>query len=345
MSKLPSPAQIKEEWPLTPKAAQFIVSARKCASQIVEQKDTRIACIIGPCSIHDPKSALEYAKRLKKLSNEIEESIFIVMRVYIEKSRSGDGWKGYLYDPTLDGSYRTIDGLIATRELLLNLAELGIPAASEFVDPIAAVYYQDLITWGFIGARTAASQPHRQLASGFQFPIGFKNTVFGEINAPIQAIQSAQQPQHYLSIDENGCAATAQSSGNPLTHLVLRGSNANTNFDRDSIQRALDLLSENNLQHRLMIDCSHGNSGKDHRKQKIAFNSVIDQILDGRQEIFGLMLESHLYAGRQIHSENLTSLRYGLSITDPCIGWEETELWLLDAFRLLSPTLMSSVQK
>ena len=337
------PLTLKNQLSQSTDNESFIKKSRSIASDILLGNDPRIVCIVGPCSIHDVKSARDYAERLKYLSHEVKDSLFLVMRVYCEKPRTKGNWKGLLYDPDLDGSNDIAKGLFLTRRLLLDLTTLEVPCAAEFLDPLAVSYFDDLITWGFIGARTASSQTHRQLASSFAFPIGFKNNVYGEIDSAINGILTARQPHVYLGIDESGSIAVQQSEGNPWTHLVLRGSESKTNYDPVSIATALETLNKNHLEPRLMIDCSHGNSGKDHRRQRPIFDSILHQIKTG-DEIFGLMLESHLLAGKQPQLDP-QELAYGCSITDPCIGWEETEELLLEASALLSPTVISSVQK
>ncbi len=340
MTPIPSPAVLKREMPLSEKERQFIASSRGCAMRILEQKERRLACILGPCSIHDIDSALDYATRLKGLSAEMDPSFFPVMRVFCEKPRTRAGWKGMIYDPDLDGSDNVVKGLRQARSLLLTLAQMEIPTATEFLDPLIAPYFDDLITWGFIGARTSASQPHRQLASSLPFPVGFKNSVYGEINAALHGIYNARGPHVYFGINDAGSISALRSHGNPWTHLVLRGSETGPNYDKHSIQRALTDLREQNLEPRVLIDCSHGNSGKDHTRQPDVFHDVMRQVEAGTKGIVGVMLESHLVSGNQRHSEDPQSLSYGLSITDSCLGWEETEELL--AYSL--PTSMSSVQ-
>ncbi len=339
MTDLPSPFALKREMALSAKVAQFIRSSRKQAADILLGKDPRIACIAGPCSIHDLPSALEYARRLKELSRETERSFFLVMRVFCEKPRTRSGWKGLIYDPDLDGTADLAKGLRLARSLFLSLADLQIPVATEFLDPIIAPYFDDLITWGFIGARTSASQPHRQLASSLPFPVGFKNTVYGEVGAALNGIHSARTPHVYFGIGESGSIAALRSHGNPLTHLVLRGSDAKPNFDGESVKAACTDLGRHGLEPRLLVDCSHGNSAKDHRRQGAVFQDLLAQIEEGSRAIAGVMLESNLVAGSQRLSVDPASLNYGLSITDSCIGWEETEELLL------LPTSINSVQK
>ncbi len=338
MISLPSPFALKSEMALSLTQKRFISASRNRASDILRGKDPRIACITGPCSIHDISSAVEYAKRLKEISFETERSFFLVMRVFCEKPRTRSGWKGLIYDPDLDGTCDLAKGLRLARSLFLMLADLQIPAATEFLDPLIAPYFDDLITWGFIGARTSASQPHRQLASSLPFPVGFKNTVYGEIGAALNGIHNARDPHVYFGIGEGGGIAALRSKGNPSTHLVLRGSETKPNFDMDSISRACIELAHHGLESRLLVDCSHGNSAKDHRRQGTVFQNLLAQIEKGNRSIAGLMLESNLTAGNQRHLEDPATLSYGLSITDSCIGWEETEELLL------LPTSISSVQ-
>ena len=330
--RLPSPFSLKEQLAATPGQLEFIKRSREAARKIVLGEDSRLACIIGPCSIHDFEAALEYGKRLRSLSEKL--SCFLVMRVFCEKPRTRSGWKGLLYDPDF-GTNDVLKGLMATRKLLLALAEHEVPCAAEFLDPLASVYYSDLITWGFIGARTSASQPHRQLASSFSFPMGFKNAIHGEVDAAIHGMAAAKESHHYLGVDEGGAIAARISGGNPYTHLVLRGSESGSNFDFHSIRSAFYHLEEENFSPRLMVDCSHGNSGKNHERQREVFESVVENFLG--EGLLGIMLESHLYPGKQE-----APLRYGISLTDSCIGWEETEELLLS---LRSPISMNSVQK
>ncbi len=320
--ELPTPTQIKNEYPLT--VAESIDSWRKKAEQILKREDPRLAAIVGPCSIHDPESAYEYALRLKKLSAEIEGAFFPIMRLFIEKPRTKLGWKGMLYDPKLDASNDIAKGIRQSRELILKIAELGIPCATELLEPLVIPYLDDLIVWGLIGARTSASQPHRQMASGLHFPIGFKNDFRGDIDVAIAGILTSRIPHSHIGINESGHIAALHTKGNPLTHLVLRGSDIAPNYDPASVKSALKNLERHRLEQTLLIDCSHGNSGKDHLRQKEVFESVMEQAAENRA-IAGVMLESHLFAGKQSLTEDPSHLSYGVSITDPCIGWEETE--------------------
>lgn len=335
LMELPSPAQIRNEYPLH--ARNFIAAARNTAQKILERSDRRLVAIVGPCSIHDPESALEYARRLKKLTPEISKTFFPIMRLFIEKPRTRLGWKGMLYDPHLDGSNDIATGLRKSRELFLEIAQLGVPCATEILEPIIAPYFDDLVVWGLIGARTSASQPHRQMASGLHFPIGFKNDFRGELDVAIAGILTSRIPHSYVGIDPKGHIAALQTEGNPLSHLVLRGSEKQSNYDAASIAKALEALREHRLEPRLIIDCSHGNCGKDHRRQRAVFESVMEQAEENKA-IAGLMLESHLFEGKQPLGDDRSLLNYGVSITDPCLDWDETE-------SLLRSMSISSVQK
>ncbi len=344
--ELPSPSQLKKEFPLSETVRKFIDESRNSARNILQRDDERLAAIIGPCSIHDPKSAIEFAKNLKTFSSEIEKSFFPIMRLFIEKSRTRLGWKGMLYDPHLDGSNDIASGLRISRKILLEIAELGVPCAVELLEPLAVPYFDDLIVWGVIGARTSSSQPHRQMASGLPFPVGFKNDIHGEIDSAISGIATARAPHSHIGIDSDGRIASLKTRGNPLSHLVLRGSEHLSNYDPASVAHALTQLKEHRLDSRLVIDCSHGNSNKDHKKQKNALESVVEQVRAGNRSIAGFMFESHLNVGKQPLQSGLSSLRYGVSITDSCLGWEETESLLSWAAGQSAIEMsMSSVQK
>ncbi len=332
---LPTPLQIKSELPLT--VPEKIDSWRREAIEILARKTPRLAVILGPCSIHDPEAVYEYALKLKKLMTEIDEPFFPIMRLFFEKPRTRLGWKGMLYDPDLNGTHDIASGIRKSRSLILKIAELGIPCATELLEPLVLPYFDDLIVWGLIGARTSASQPHRQLASGLKFPIGFKNDSQGNIGSAIAGILTSKIPHSHIGIDPRGCIAKIQTFGNPYTHLVLRGGDQGSNYDAHSIAFALNALKEHRLEPRLIVDCSHGNCGKDHTKQTLVFRTVIDQAMVN-PAIAGLMLESHLFPGKQPLYDDLNFLSYGVSITDPCLGWDETE-------ELLRSTSISLVQK
>ncbi len=333
ITALPSPQELKIRLPMTPHAAEFIAQSREAAKRIVQGKDPRKAVIVGPCSIHDCKSAMEYAERFKELADVVGKNCFMVMRVYVEKPRTSTGWKGLLYDPHLDGSHDIETGLLWTRELLLALAEKGVPAATEFVDPLASLYFEDLVAWGFIGARTSASQPHRQFASGCDMPIGFKNSTDGNLDNAVHGVLSAVAPHASMGVDEEGRVCAVQSSGNDFSHIVLRGAHDFTNYGPESVRSALEALKKYQLPPRLMIDCSHGNCQKSFEKQQEVFLSVLEQ---GNESIFGMMLESHLESGSQPLTEDLSRLKYAVSITDPCLDWQRTEALIYSAAEALS---------
>lgn len=341
---LPSPEQIKKQYPLLPKQRLFLERSRGQAEKIVRRKTSQLAAIVGPCSIHDSASALEYALRLKKLSDNLNGSLFLAMRFFIEKPRTRLGWKGLLYDPRLDGSNDLSEGIRLSRELLLKMAELEVPCACEILEPLAIDYIGDLLSWGLIGARTSASQPHRQLASGLPFPVGFKNGIHGDIDVAIAAVHSARVPHSHIGLTEKGRIAAVQTSGNPLAHIVLRGSETRVNYDSASLSEIAWTMKQHRLDPCFLVDCGHGNSGRDPIRQKAAFQSVITQAAEGNSSILGLMLESHLQGGKQPLLEDPYDLLYGVSITDPCLGWEETEELLRWADDLLSMSI-SSVQK
>ena len=333
MTPLISPAELKRKLPPDP----FLGDARATASSILRGEDPRIAILVGPCSIHDPEAAIEYAKRLRELANEVKDEFFLIMRLFFEKARSSHGWKGLLYDPHLDGSDDIEAGIVLSRELLLKISSLGVPCAMELLNPLAVYYFDDSVTWGLIGARTVSSQPHRGLASSLSFPVGFKNETGGTLESAILGVLSGRRAHSQLGLSPDGRVAKIGSQGNPLTHLVLRGSDRGANYDPDSIQQALALLRKFHLEPRIAIDCSHGNSGKDPQRQKLAFHSVIEQIRQGNRAIRAIMLESHLFSGKQSLAEDPTELAYGVSITDACLSWEET-------VDLLSPTSINCVQ-
>ncbi len=320
--QLPSPKSIKSEFPLTVAARRFVQTSRQTAIDILSRKDRRLAAIVGPCSIHDPQATLEYASRLKNIK---EENIYPILRFFIEKPRTSLGWKGMLYDPHLDGSHDIAAGIRKSRALLVQMAEMQMPCAIEFLEPILVPYFEDLITWGVIGARTSASQPHRQLASSLPFPVGFKNACNGEIDSAIHSVLSSRIAHSYVGINEDGHIAAIQSCGNPYSHLVLRGSDKRPNFDATSVGDALRALQDNRLEPRIVIDCSHGNSGKDPWKQQAVLEEILSQ---NNPALAGFMLESHLKSGKQPLCEDLDLLHYGISITDACLGWEETEALL-----------------
>lgn len=324
MTSLPSYRELKSRLSLEFSEENFINESRQNVRAILDGRDPRLMLIVGPCSIHDPHSAKEYAAKLNHLAKAVSPHFYLLMRVYCEKPRTSKGWKGFLYDPLLDGSHAIRLGIESTRQLLIELAQLKIPAATEFSDPAAAFYYDDLISWGSIGARTSSSQIHRQLASDLSMPIGFKNGLAGNISSAINGVLAAADPHYYLRSSENGILSIQLTKGNPDGHVVLRGGENGPNFDASIVSDTLAKLGSKKLLSRLLIDCSHHNSGKNHEHQANVFRSVIHQVAEGNRSIRGLMLESHLYGGSQSMPENPACLKYGISITDPCLDWIST---------------------
>ncbi len=324
MQEVLPPVELHQELPITDNASQTVFNARKETQAIIHGEDDRLLVIIGPCSIHDPEAAREYASRLKPLITELKDDLHIIMRVYFEKPRSVVGWKGLINDPYLDGSFKINDGLHFARKLLLDLAEMGIAAGSEYLDLISPQYIADLISWGAIGARTTESQAHRELASGLSCPVGFKNATDGGLQIAIDACLSASRPHHFMSMTKAGHSAIFSTTGNPDCHIILRGGNKQPNYDKDSIQSAVNSISKTELETRLMVDCSHANSGKSHIQQEHVCREVAEQIANGEHHIMGLMLESNLVAGRQDTAPR-EELVYGQSITDACMAWDNSE--------------------
>lgn len=335
LTPIATPQTIKTELPISEKSIKTILKGRKTVKHILQKQDPRLLVIVGPCSIHKPQEVLEYAQRLNQLRKELEERIFIVMRVYFEKPRTNIGWKGLINDPYLDGSHEIETGLRTARRLLLAFTEMGMPTATEFLDPVVPQYLDDLIVWAAIGARTTESQTHREMASGLSMPVGFKNGTDGDLNMAINAIKSAMHPHHFLGIDQNGKICTISTTGNSWGHIVLRGGRNYTNYDYKSIQEAIQQLMSVHLIPAVMVDCSHGNSGKQHTRQEIVWRSVLEQRLAGNDFLVGLMLESYLREGKQAIPDDTEDLRYGLSITDACIGWEQTERILRQTYAAL----------
>lgn len=323
--RLPAPKDLKARLPMTETANQTVVKGREAISAILQQTDPRLLVVVGPCSIHDPKGALEYATRLNALRKELEDQFVIVMRVYFEKPRTTVGWKGLIYDPRLDGSDDIQSGLEVGRKLLLEINSMGLPAATEFLDPVVPQYIADLVSWAAIGARTTESQTHRQMASGLSMPVGFKNGTDGGLQIAIDAMQSAMRPHSFLGIDQEGFTSIVRTTGNPDGHVVLRGGRLQTNFDATSIREAEENLKKAKLPPVLMVDCSHANSLKQHAKQEDVWHSLIEQRLGGTKAITGVMIESNLHEGNQSIPADLAQLKYGVSVTDACLGWEVTE--------------------
>ena len=323
-----SPRALKALSPAPEAVNAGVAQARERVIRILNQEDPRLLVVIGPCSIHDEKSALEYATRLSRLQKEFAGKMEIVMRVYFEKPRTTIGWKGLINDPHLDGSQDIETGLKIARKLLLEIVGLGLPAATEFLDPIVPQYIADLITWAAIGARTTESQTHREMASGLSMPVGLKNATDGSLQVAIDAMGATRHPHSFLGMNEDGVTSIVRTSGNPHAHVVLRGGRAMTNYDAASIQAAEAKLISEKLPPVLMVDCSHANSEKKFAKQEEVWRSVIEQRVGGTKSLIGLMVESHLCEGNQPIPKDVSALRYGVSITDSCIGWEATERML-----------------
>ena len=317
------PAILMEEIPLPEAAREFVFQTRQTCSDIIEGVDDRLLVIVGPCSIHDVKAGREYAERLVKQREKYRDDLEIVMRVYFEKPRSRAGWKGLINDPSIDGSFQINRGLRTARQFLVDVVSLGMPAAVEFLDTISPQFIADCVTWGAIGARTTESQIHRELASGLSTPIGFKNGTDGNVKIAIDAIHAARIPHHFLSVTKQGVAAIVATRGNPLGHIILRGANSGPNYSHEWVEKTAKALVESDLPPRLMIDCSHGNSSKDHLRQPIVAADVSAQVSAGSSAIFGVMLESHLVGGSQKEGP-LSQLVYGQSITDACLSWDDT---------------------
>lgn len=326
--RLHSPRELKSLTPATEAVNATVAEARERIIRILSQQDPRLLVVVGPCSIHDEKSALEYARRLSKLQKEFSGQMEIVMRVYFEKPRTTIGWKGLINDPHLDGSQDIETGLKTARRLLLEINGLGLPAATEFLDPIVPQYIADLIAWAAIGARTTESQTHREMASGLSMPVGLKNSTDGSLQVAIDAMGATRHPHSFLGMNEDGATAIVRTNGNPNAHVVLRGGRAMTNYDAASIAAAEAKLVAEKLPPVLMVDCSHANSEKKFAKQEEVWRSVIEQRVGGTKSLIGMMVESHLSEGNQPIPKNLGELRYGVSITDSCVGWETTERML-----------------
>jgi len=336
--RLLTPRELKAQLPASEAASATVAHSRRRVNRILQLEDPRLLVVIGPCSIHDQKGALDYATRLNALREKFADRMEIVMRVYFEKPRTTVGWKGLINDPHLDGSQDIETGLKIARRLLLDIIGLGLPAATEFLDPIVPQYTADLITWAAIGARTTESQTHREMASGLSMPVGLKNNTDGSLQSAIDAMGAARHPHSFLGIDQDGVTAIVRTTGNPHTHVVLRGGRTRTNYDARSIHAAEEKLKQEGLPPVLMVDCSHANSGKQHAKQEDVWRSVIQQRVAGTRSLIGLMVESNLNEGSQPIPKNPADLRYGVSITDSCIGWETTERMLRWGYETLAKT-------
>lgn len=324
ITRLTTPRTLKEKLKVTKHIADTVVRGRREVEDILTGKDSRLLVIVGPCSIHDINAAMEYARRLKGLREELEDDLCIIMRVYFEKPRTTIGWKGFINDPHLDGTFDIEHGLYFARKLLLDINDLGLPAATEFLDPFTPQYVADLVSWAAIGARTIESQTHRQMASGLSMPVGFKNSTDGRVQVAIDAIRSAMHSHSFLGIDMDGHSSVITTTGNPYGHTVLRGGSRRPNYDAENIADAERRLEKEGLSKNLLVDCSHANSGKQYEQQSRVWNSIIEQRVGGTMSILGVMIESNIYCGNQPFPDNPADLQYGVSITDACISWEET---------------------
>lgn len=334
-----TPKALKEEIPVTDAARKTITEGRSSIQNILDKKDHRILVVIGPCSIHDIVAAKDYANRLKALADEVGDTLYVVMRVYFEKPRTTTGWKGLINDPYLNDSFKITDGLHVGRQLLMDVSELGLPTATEALDPISPQYMQDLISWSAIGARTTESQTHREMASGLSSTVGFKNGTDGSLTVAMNALQSVASPHRFLGINSEGSVSVVTTAGNPYAHVVLRGGDGKPNYDSVSVSIAEQELTRAGIPTNIMVDCSHANSNKNHELQTLVMENVTHQILEGNKSIIGIMVESNLKAGNQKITKNLEDMEYGVSITDACIDWETTEKALRDMREKLKSVL------
>lgn len=338
---LVTPRELHAELPVTKTAGETVAAGRQAVRDILDGKDPRILVVVGPCSIHDTEAAIDYAKRLRGLADQVSETLLIVMRVYFEKPRTTVGWKGLVNDPDMNDSFQVEKGLRTARKLLIDISELGLPTSTEALDPISPQYLQDLISWSAIGARTTESQTHREMASGLSCAVGFKNGTDGGLTVAINALQSVENPHRFLGISMEGKVSVFHSQGNPYGHVVLRGGNGKPNYDSVSVQLAESALEKAGLSKNIMVDCSHANSNKNHELQPLVLDNVTNQIAEGNQSIMGVMIESNLGAGNQKIPKNLDDLEYGVSVTDACIDWDTTVAALTDMDVKLKKTLTS----
>jgi len=325
-----TPEQLKQELPLQGAAEATVQEGRETIFSILDRKDPRLFVVVGPCSIHDVDAALDYAARLKELAAKVKDTLYIVMRVYFEKPRTSIGWKGLINDPYLDDSFKIEEGLRIGRKLLLDIAELGLPASTEALDPISPQYMQDLIAWSAIGARTTESQTHREMSSGLSSPVGFKNGTDGGLMVAINAMQSVSSPHRFLGISGDGKVSVVTTKGNPYAHVVLRGGSNGPNYDTVHVAQCEAALEKGGVSKNIMIDCSHANSGKDPDVQPLVLKDITHQILEGNKSIIGVMLESHINHGNQSIPADLSELKYGVSVTDACMDWATTEAAILE---------------
>lgn len=336
-----APARLKEQYPASDAAVRTVLDSREIVKKILAGEDRRLIVVVGPCSIHQEQAALEYAGKLSSLADRVADRMLLVMRVYFEKPRTTVGWKGLINDPHLNDTFDIGEGLQIARRILLQVAEMGLPAATEMLEPITPQYIADLITLASIGARTTESPTHRQMASGLSMPVGYKNGTDGSMQTAINAMMAAQSQHSFLGIDGEGKTCIINTRGNPWGHLILRGGRSGPNYDAASLSEAAATLNAAGLSPRLLVDCSHANSNKDYSRQNVAWNDVIDQRVAGNDSIIGLMLESNLNPGNQSLTEDLSKLQYGISITDGCLGWDETEQLISTAYDKLEESVVA----
>ena len=340
-----TPQQLKDDLPLTEEAQRQVKEARETIYAILDRKDPRLFAVVGPCSIHDPEAAMDYARRLKVLADEVQDTIYLVMRVYFEKPRTSIGWKGLINDPYLDDSFKIEDGLRMGRKLLLDIVNLGLPAATEALDPISPQYLQDIIAWSAIGARTTESQTHREMSSGLSSAVGFKNGTDGGLTVAVNAMQSVTSPHRFLGINSKGQVSVVTTKGNSYAHVVLRGGSKGPNYDTVHVAQCEQALEKGGVSRNIVIDCSHANSDKNPDAQPLVLKDVTHQILEGNTSIIGVMLESHINAGNQSIPKDLSQLKYGVSVTDACMDWETTEVAIREAADKLRDILPSRGSK
>ncbi|KLN45762.1 phospho-2-dehydro-3-deoxyheptonate aldolase [Providencia rettgeri] len=339
-----TPESLKEKYPLSHSNLHAIATSRQVIADIIHQRDPRLLVVCGPCSIHDVDAAIEYGERLKELAEELSDSLYIVMRVYFEKPRTTVGWKGLISDPFMDGSFEMEKGLHIARDLLTNLVNMGLPLATEALDPNNPQYLGDLFSWSAIGARTTESQTHREMASGFSMPVGFKNGTDGSLSTAINALKAAAMPHRFMGINQSGQVCLLHTKGNSNGHVILRGGKT-PNYSAEDIAACEAEMRKAGLEPSLMVDCSHGNSNKDYRRQPLVVDSIIEQIVNGNESITGIMLESHINEGNQTSEQPRDAMKYGVSVTDACINWQTTETVLRQLHQALLPVLEQRTQK
>ena len=336
VSPIIAPQDLKQVFPLSLTEATFVNDSRNTIKSILRGEDKRLLVVVGPCSIHDPIAAIEYARRLVKLAEKLQDQLFIIMRVYFEKPRTTVGWKGLINDPDMDGSHEISKGLGVARQLFSAITALRLPIACEMLDPITPQYLSDMISWGAIGARTTESQTHREMASGLSFPVGFKNGTDGGLKIALDAMAAACREHSFLGINYEGRSSIVHTSGNPDIHIVLRGGDNAPNYYPEEVKKAAELLAKKQLPPAIMVDCSHANSYKDHTRQGEVLDNIVDQLMTDPNSIVGVMIESNLNAGNQSIPKNLNELKYGVSITDKCVDWETTVEMLAKAHNRLA---------